>query len=232
MKKVFKKILFALPLLFVFFLIYIIPRLIIVGKIICNSQYDVCDGMIIDELNKSLNKKLPLVKGEVRTYLENNFFVKDFSIQYKIPDTLNVNIVIEKAKYCLKSEIHDVYSYINENGTVLELRNSCNLPIVFIDQKNFNVGEIVSSEYLSALNLVNQIFISYNIKEGSIVDNYLEVQFNQGYKVIFPLNKDNQVLLGSLRLIINRLNTEGSESRIIEDRINVIDLRYENPVLR
>jgi len=231
-KKVFRKILLVFPLLLVIVGIYIIPRLIIVRKIICNSQYSACDQVIMNEINKSLDKKLPLTKKELKIYLENNFFIRDFSIQYKIPNSLKVNLVIEKAKFCLKSEIYDVYSYVDNKGRVLELRDKCDLPVIYLQGKNFNVGEKISDEYLSALNLLNQIFISYSIKDGSIVNNYLEVQFSQGYKVIFPLNEDNQVLLGSLRLIINRLNSEDSESRIIEDRINVIDLRYENPVLR
>ena len=232
MKKVLKKILYILPLLFLFSLFFVIPRVIVVKKIICSTQYDSCDQAIISEIEKSINKKLPQAKKEISIYLENNYFIRDFAIQYQIPDVLKINVVIEKAKFCLKSELNDVFSYIDKEGKVLELRGTCNLPIVYINSQNFNVGEKVNSELLSALNLLNQIFISYNIKEGKIVDNYLEVQFNQGYKVLFPLNKDNQVLLGSLRLIINRLNTEGSESRIIEGGVNVIDLRYENPVLR
>lgn len=232
MKKVFKKILLVLPLLLIIFAIFVIPKLIVVKNIVCDSQYDTCDQGITSEINKSINKKLSLAKKEIKFYLENNYLIRDFSVQYKIPSSLKINIVVEKAKYCLKSQLNDVYSYINKDGMVLELRENCNLPIIYIKGKNFNVGEKVNSEYLTALNLIDQIFISYNIKEGNIVDNYMEVLFNQGYKVLFPLDKDNQILLGSLRLIINRLNTEESESRIIEDRINVIDLRYENPVLR
>lgn len=230
--KVFRKILLFFLLVSGFYLIYIIPRLIIIRKIICNNQYDICDQTTLSEVNKSLNKKLPEAKKEVTIYLENNFFVRDFAIQYKIPNILKLDLVIEKADFCLKSENHNVYSYIDKNGTVLELRPNCSLPIANINDKTFNVGENIGNDYLSALNLLNQIFISYNIKEGNIIDDYLEVNFNQGYKVIFPLDKDIQVLLGSLRLIINRLNSNESESRIIENRINVIDLRYENPVLR
>lgn len=230
--KVIRKILFVILLVSGFYLIYLVPRLIIVRKIICNNQYDICDQTTLSEVNKSLNKKLPEAKKEVSNYLENNFFVREFAIQYKIPDTLKINLVIEKAEFCLKSENHDIYSYIDKKGTVLELRPNCNLPIAYINDKTFNVGENIDNDYLSALNLLNQIFISYNVKEGNIINNYLEVNFDQGYKVIFPLDKDVQVLMGSLRLIINRLNSEASESKIIEGRINVIDLRYENPVLR
>ena len=230
--KLFRKILLVLIVALGFYLIYIIPRLIIISKIICNNQFDICDQATLNEVNKSLGKKLPEAKKEIAIYLINNFFVKDYSIQYKIPNVLKISLVIEKADFCLKSEKHDVYSYIDSSGTVLELRSSCNLPIAYTNEKTFNVGENIGNDYLTALNLLNQIFISYNIREGSIINNYMEVNFNQGYKVIFPFNKDEQVLMGSLRLIINRLNSEDSESRIIEGRINVIDLRYENPVLR
>ena len=230
--KLFKKFLLLLLLALGFYSFYSIPRLIIIRKIICNTQYGVCDETSINEVNKSLNKKIPDIKKELSIYLKNNFLVRDFDIQYRIPDVLEINLIIEKADYCLKSSNHDIYSYISKNGRVIELRSTCNLPTAYINNKTFNVGEIIENEYLSALNLLNQIFISYNIKEGNIVENYLEVNFNQGYKVIFPLDKDVQVLLGSLRLIVNRLNSNESESKIIEGRINVIDLRYKNPVLR
>jgi len=89
-KKYLRKILLVFPLLFIFSAIYIIPRLIIVRKIICNSQYSTCDQLIMNEINKSLDKKLPLAKKELKVYLENNFLIRDFSIQYKIPDSLKV----------------------------------------------------------------------------------------------------------------------------------------------
>lgn len=230
--KIFKKIVLALLFLTLVTFLFFIPRLITVKKIECKNQFDVCDEEIQNEINKSANKNLPTAKKEIGNFLSNNYLVRDFTTQYKIPNILQVDLIIEKAKFCLKSSNYDVYSYIDKYGKVLELRESCNLPVGYIDDRAFNVGEEIDKEYLSALDLLNNIFISYNVKEGSIKDNFLEINLPQGYMVIFPLNEDNQILLGSLRLIINRLNTSDSESRIIEDRINVIDLRYENPVLR
>ena len=99
--------------------------------------------------------------------------VRDFSIQYKILDNLNIYLLIEKAKFCLKSDNYDVYSLIDRDGETLELKKDCNLPVVNISDKIPNVGEKVSDSILSSLNLINQIFISYNIKEGKIIEGNL-----------------------------------------------------------
>jgi hypothetical protein len=228
----YKKILFIVIFFLVIAFIFYIPRLITIKRIVCKTQFGECDQLIIDETNKLINNKMYFAKKNIHLYLKNNYLVKDFSIQYKIPDTLEIDLIIAKSKYCIKSENYDVFSYVSKEGRVLELRKTCNLPVVYIKDTAYNVGDVIKNEYLSALDLLNNIFISYNVKEGYIVENNLEITLLQGYKVILPLNKDNQVLLGALRLIINRLNTDDSESRIIEGRINVIDLRYENPVLR
>ena len=53
------------------------------------------------------------------------------------------------------------------------------------------------------------------------------VKIAGGVKVIFPLEGDIDVLLGSLRLILSQLNNDEREIRI-----GSIDLRFENPVLR
>jgi len=230
--KLFRKILTIIFILLVISIPFIIPRIVKINKVTCESQFGVCDQEIENKLNSLSNSSLFLVKRNINDYLTNNYLVRDFSMQYKALSSLKVNLVVEKAKFCLKSEDYEVFAFIDGNGEVLELKEICNLPFVNIDTKIPNVGEKIGSDLLSGLNLINQLFISYNIREGNIVSNSLEVYFPDGYKVILPLDKDIQVLLGALRLIISRLNSSQSESRIIEGRIDVIDLRYQNPVLR
>lgn len=227
------KIIIKIIAIFVFLSVpFLIPRFIKIEKISCESQFGECSEKIADDLNQFSDNTFHESKKQTETYLKNNFLVSDYSVQYKAFNLMKVNIVLKKARFCLKNKDYDVYAFIDKNGNVLELKNICNLPTIYAQGKIPNVGENVGKDLLSALNLINQIFISYNIKEGNVLSDYLEISFPYGYKVIFPLDKDMEVLLGSLKLIINRLNTTESESRIIEDRINVIDLRYDNPVLR
>ncbi|MFC1624985.1 hypothetical protein ACFL15_01265 [Patescibacteria group bacterium] len=230
--KLLSKFIIAIAFIFLLSTPFYIPRLIRIKNISCESQFGKCDQKLSEELDEFSGQNLSIVKKRMKEYLENNFQVRDFSLQYKAFETLKVNILIKKSNYCLKSNDYEVFAYIDEFGNVLELREICNLPLINIFGKIPNVGESVGNELLNGLNLINQIFASYNIKEGHIVSDSLQVSFPKGYKVIFPLDQDIKILMGSLRLIINRLNSSESESRIIEDRINVIDLRYENPVLR
>jgi len=47
-----------------------------------------------------------------------------------------------------------------------------------------------------------------------------------GFRVIFPLEGDTQVLLGSLRLIYSKIQTSGNP-----EGFRQVDLRFVSPVL-
>ena len=198
----------------------------------CKTQYGQCDESMQQELTKYLNKSYSEVKKNTNLYLKNNFLINDYFVQYKFPNKLQVDVIIKKAIFCLKSKEYNTFAFVDKNGTVLKLRSSCGLPLVNIKGKAPNVGELVDEKTLVSLRVINETYTSYNIKEGKLINDSLEVRFPRGYKVIFPLDRDVQVLFGSLKLIINRLNSEDSASNIKEGRVRVIDLRFSNPVLR
>jgi hypothetical protein len=53
----------------------------------------------------------------------------------------------------------------------------------------------------------------------------LVVDMGTGFRVIFPLEGDEQVLLGSLRLIYSKIQTSNLNN------YKQVDLRFANPVL-
>jgi hypothetical protein len=66
-----------------------------------------------------------------------------------------------------------------------------------------------------------------------IVNESLQTFLPDGKKVIFPLNRDASVLFGSLKLVIDVLNSDTKEPKIENDLlVKEIDLRFKNPVLR
>lgn len=93
------------------------------------------------------------------------------------------------------------------------------------------MGEKVSQENLFVLNLIYSLYSSYQVGGGKIENQGLVIQLPQGITVIFPLEGDEAVLLGSLRVILDRLNEDIKDSRI-EKEVKVIDLRFQNPVLK
>ena len=65
----------------------------------------------------------------------------------------------------------------------------------------------------------------YQVGCGVISNDTLVVDMKDGFKVIFPLEGDEQVLLGSLRLIYSKIQTSNLNN------YKQVDLRFANPVL-
>ena len=66
-----------------------------------------------------------------------------------------------------------------------------------------------------------------------VKNNQLIFIFADGKKVIFPLKGDREVLMGTLLVILNQLNSEGRGTKIEDiNNFKVIDLRYNNPVIK
>jgi hypothetical protein len=67
----------------------------------------------------------------------------------------------------------------------------------------------------------------YQVRDFTVQDDSLLVELPGQIRVIFPLDGDSQILLGSLRLIYSKIQNEGNP-----EKYSQIDLRFKNPVLR
>jgi hypothetical protein len=77
------------------------------------------------------------------------------------------------------------------------------------------------------------MFSSYQVREGIIEDESLVIELSQGPRVIFPLEGEKEVLLGSLRLVLSKLNNDAQDSKIENvSGASIIDLRFKNPVIK
>lgn len=205
------------------------PKFIQINEVVCRSQFGPCN--LGDELLGLAGKSLYETKKEVKSVLLQEDSISDFSMQFKIPGTLEVAVIEKKPKFALKDSSSNLLALIDKEGKVLKIVEDSSLPQVITAGKLPNVGERVKEEYFFALNIVYNVSASYQVMEGRIENNSLLVNVPQGYKVVFPLSGDKDVLLGALRLLIERLNDAGKDSRINEG-ITEIDLRFKNPVLK
>jgi hypothetical protein len=88
-------------------------------------------------------------------------------------------------------------------------------------------GTKVDDKLLLAAQLVSDLYNLYAVKTGEIQNDYLQVDQVMGKSVVFPLTGDRDLLIGSIRFILSRLKVES-----FDPRINLIDLRFKNPVLK
>ena len=124
-----------------------------------------------------------------------------------------------------------VFCPIDKDGVCLRIETTTNLPLVEIEGNPPNVGDKIDSGQLFALEIIYSLFSYLGVKEGMLVEGRLEAEV-EGYRVIFPLQGDRSVLLGSLELILSRLKSEGKDSKIDYTAVSKIDLRFKNPVLQ
>lgn len=204
----------------------LILPLIIKVKIVCTSQYGTCP----DSIESGVTNKTPLSlyqsQNKINKFLKSQFMVAAFSTQIKLPDILIVNIIIKKPSFILKNETGLEIS-VGQDGKVLGSTKDSTLPEVDVTGNLKKDGETIDQEQLFALNLISGVNEMYQVRVGQIQDNTLVVELPMGIRVIFPLNGDSQVLLGSLRLIYSKIESENQNTRYSE-----IDLRFKNPVLK
>jgi cell division septal protein FtsQ len=206
-----------------------LPRLIPVKKITCSNQYGPCDEVLQADLEKVLGKNLLLGKKEIKAILENNLLVKDYSLLYRIPNTLQVYLLVKKPKFALWSETEKRAALVEENGLILAWGNNTNLPKLIVAENLLAVGEKVSPDKLFGLALMSDLSYFYQVNNGKLTEQRLEILLN-GRTVLFPLEGDRQVLLGALKVILSQLNAEPQDPKM--EKISIIDLRFKNPILK
>lgn len=215
----------------------VVPRVLIINEITCTNQFGTCNVYIDDKLKSFIGSNLSLVKRGIKDYLSNEVLVSDYSVHLRLPSRLQIQVVERKVKFALTNSKKAAYLLIDDSGLVTKIVTSTNLPVAKVDGPLPNVGDRVDKQYLFALNLVYSSFYLYQTKLGTVVDERLEVVLDKGLRVIFPLSGEVEILLSSLQLILARLNTEAEGFRIRETGgsftpVNVIDLRFKNPIVK
>lgn len=219
-----KKVLFVLVLFFVIF-VFSIPFLIKV-RFDCESQFGRCSDDIVQNLNSLNGKSLFIAKRKANSFLKNNLLIFDFSIHFNLPNLLKVNLILKKPSFALKDPSSNTFYLIDKDGMIIALTQSAALPTVISLSDFKKVGEKVDENILFALNIISGVNDIYQINVGKIENDSLLVDMASGIRVIFPLEGDYKVLLGSLRLIYTKITTDYSGI------YSQIDMRYKNPVLR
>lgn len=204
-----------------FFLFLVLPRLIKVRKIECYNQYGLCSNEFLTKVNPVLNGSFDTAKKKITEEFKNTKLIEKYSFRFKLPATLRIDLILKKPKYALYSKNTNEIAVLDGEGEVLEKVENTNLPYVVTSDNLPNVGEMVESKKTFALEIIYGIYYLYQVKSGEIVSNSLEVKIPEAGKIIFPLEGERDILLGSMKLILSRAG-----------KFKEIDLRYKNPVIR
>lgn len=217
----------------VFLSFFFLPKKIVVKNIDCQSQYGPCSDFLLSEVKKAEGKNLTEAKSYLGTLLKGESSVKDYSVRYRLPDSLTVHIIQREAEFGISFRGNSGVALVGQDGYVLAFQENPAVPVLTVDEPPPNVGEKVKDSTLFALQLMKDMSELYQAKNAAIKDNSLVVEIKTGQTVIFPLEGDKQILIASLGVILTRLNSENNETKIKTGSGSaVIDLRFKNPVIR
>lgn len=230
-----KKIKFFLKIILPFIIFIILCNLLCnirISEIICKSQYGECSLIVKEKLNEIKECKYLNCRREIDEKLINVLIVEDFTIQLKLPLKIEVNLVEKKPKFSMTSISEGKSIHIDNEGLILDIRDTSNLPGFYIQEKLLTPGEKVSDRDIFALELVYGISKMQQIEKAILQNRYLSVDLKEGKSILLPLEGDRDFLLGSIALILNELKKSDADTKIGEKEFKVIDLRFKNPVLR
>jgi len=197
-------------------------------KVVCKSQTGVCPESLNNKIQNLNNKKLVTLNRQIKKILANNYLVNEYSIRFKLPNIYIIDLIAREPVFALKDMDTQKIALVSSEGKILAFSNNSYVPIVGVELNSelvegSNVGEI----NLFALRLTDGVNKMYQIKSSQIQNNSLLVELRSQIRVLFPLDGEIDVLLGSLRLIYSKVEGDNSLSNYRE-----IDLRYKNPVIR
>lgn len=187
-------------------------------RVECKSQFGICPEEVVSKINNIKSKSLWQVKSAISKTLKNDPMVSDFSTQFKLPNILLLNLLIKTPFFAIKDRTTSKLYLTSRDGSILTEAQSTQLPIIEQDG-------IVPN--LFALNLILGVYQMYQVGYGTITNDTLTVDMPGPLRVIFPLEGDREVLLGSLRLVYSKIEGSGNPNKYSQ-----IDLRFVSPVLR
>jgi hypothetical protein len=195
-------------------------------RVICRSQIGECPTEVNKKLLDIKGKSLFSAKRAVKKIVRSDILISDFRTQLKLPNILQVNTIVKRPQFSIFNKPANSYILVNSEGVVLTVTPTNNLPFVIKENVNYTVGQQISAVDRNGLNLIRSIKDQYGIGVGTIQNDTLVVDLPGGIRVIFPLDNNNDVLLGALRLIYTKITSEYA------GKYSQIDLRYKNPILR
>ena len=217
----------TLGLYLLLFPFLILPRIVKINKLECYSQYGICGDEIFNLVNGSIGKNIRDAKKYATDKFSENNLVDGYSFTFKLPGTLRMDVIVNKAKFALYKKDTSEVVLLDKEGLVLEKTDKTNLPKVIVAEDLPAVSQKVTAEKLFVLNLIYSLNFLYQVDSGEITPDGLIVNLPKGVQVTFPLAGDIETLLGSLKLVLAQMNLSGKDQGII-----VVDLRFKNPIIR
>src|SRR3989344_619612 len=177
----------------------VLPRVVVIKKIDCESQFGPRSDIVENAVESVLEKNLRDARKTLKNSLSAHDKVSDFSVTFNLPDNLEVFVVERKASAAVVSKGEQIYTLIDEDGEVVGTSQDTQLPIIVLED------EVSAADISFAAALTNAIYNLYQTRFGRLTNDAIEFEIKDGIKAIFPREGDVEVLVGSLQLILAKV---------------------------
>ena len=167
------------------------------------------------------------IKKDLENAIIDHPSIQSYTSQIKLPNKLQIYLIVKKPVYSINKANTQNFIFVDNSGYVVGIGDQSDLINLIIEDKLENTGQTIDSKKMFALNILSGLNSMYQIKSGEIKNNSLVVELDGGINVIFPLDGNTDTLLGSLRLIYEKIGN-GYNGKFF----NQIDLRFKNPYLK
>lgn len=223
---------FVLVLLGVFTM-WLLPRKIIIKEITCKSQNGVCSESIQRITERFTGKSLSTSENGIKQTLSGSL-AHDVTFRYQYPSVLVVSVIETKPEFALSNKEQNDFRLVDVTGNVLAHSQTTDLPYISMKSDLPEVGSTLSEKNLFALKLLSDLAKNYQLSYGELTDASLVIELPTKTKVLFPLEGDRELILGSFVMVINQLNSVKTGSTMEKGLLSgkTVDFRFKNPVIR
>lgn len=194
-----------------------------VKNIQCQSQFGPCDDEIVSALEVYKDKVLLHSYSGLRQELNNHSKVADYSVNFLDPATIQAKVVQRRPQVAVIAEGSGEYHLYSFEGYLLEKATETQLPVVRIK----DISVITDDQMKFVIEMAYTLNQTYNVNSVLIQEGGMEFEMANAPKIIFPVQGDIDVLLGSLTFVLSQLN-----SQLGDFRMESVDFRFKNPVIR
>lgn len=187
-----------------------------------------CSSSLVEKLSAFEGTRLFQSERKIRQMLTSLPEVESYAVRtFPLGDVV-VRIILREGRVAIKPESSNTYTLYTKDGILVKEASETNLPtIVLKEQINTEAVPFVAA-------LSYQLTTILPVSQMTVEGESLKVVLRDNRILLYPLEGDIDVLLGSTLITFSQLNL--TDGKLIIDRqavvIREIDFRFKNPVLR
>lgn len=187
-----------------------------------------CPSSLLEKLQAFKGSRIFQSERKIRNTLSSEPEVLSYAVKTSPLGDITVRITLREGSIALKPESSNTYTLYTKDGILVKEAPDTSVPTVVLKEQ-INTEAV---PFVAALSY--QLTTILPVSQMTVEGESLKVVLRDNRILLYPLQGDIDVLLGSTLITFSQLNL--TEGKLIIDRqavvIREIDLRFKNPVLR